>query len=85
VIFSICDTLAGTAATSHGVVVTTLSGAINYLNPAKDCRKLIAEAREIKYGKQTSVYQVEVGNEKGEIIAVTTFTFFHLRNLPFPE
>ena len=85
VIFSICDTISGTAATTHGTVVTTISGTINYLNAARNCKKLIAEAKEVKYGKQTSVYQVDVTNENGQAIAVTTFTFFHLRSMPFPE
>ncbi len=85
VIYSICDTIAGTAATSHGTVATTLSGTINYLNAARNCKRLIAETKEVKYGKQTSVYQVNVTNEDGVAIAATTFTFFHLKNVPMPE
>jgi acyl-CoA thioesterase len=85
VLFSMCDTIAGTAATTRGYRVTTLSGTINYLNPAMNCRKLIGEAREIKSGKKTGVYEVVLTNENDKIIAFATFTFFHLSVLEDKE
>lgn len=75
VLFSIADTVAGTAATSRGRFVTTLSGNINYLRPAMNCEKLIAESREIKVGKKVGVYEVTICNEKEEVLAVATMTF----------
>lgn len=78
VIFAIADTVGGTAATSRGRFVTTVSGNINYLSPAMNCTKLIAESREIKVGKKMCVYEVTITNEREKVIAVATMTFFYL-------
>ena len=47
VLFTLVDTVGGAAATSRGRYVTTVSGNINYLRPAMNCKKLIGESREI--------------------------------------
>lgn len=78
VIFTLADTVGGTAAISRGRMVTTVSGNINYLNPAIDCEELIGEAREIKVGKKMGVYEVTITNETGKTIAVATMTYFYL-------
>lgn len=78
VIFSIADTVGGAAASSRGRFVTTVSGNINYLRPAMNCRKLIGESREIKVGKKMCVYEVTITNESEKVIAVATMTFFYL-------
>ncbi len=80
VIFSIADTVGGAAASSRGRFVTTVSGNINYLSPAMNCRKLIGESREIKVGKKMCVYEVTITNELDKVIAVATMTFFYLDN-----
>ncbi len=81
-IFSIADTVGGTAATSRGRFVTTVSGNINYLRPAMDCEKLIGESIEIKIGKNMCVYDVMITNETGAEIARATMTYYYLQNLP---
>lgn len=80
-IFFLCDTIGGTAAISHGTYVTTISGNINYLNPAIDTSVLTAVAREVKYGKNIIVCDVEVFDEKNSIIAKGTFSYFNLNKL----
>jgi len=77
-IFFLCDTIGGTAAISHGTYATTISGNINYLNPAIDTKVLTAVAREVKYGKNIIVCDVEVFDEKDSIIAKGTFSYFNL-------
>lgn len=81
VIFSLCDTVGGTAATSRGRYVTTVSSSINYLRPAMNCQKIIGESREIKIGKKMCVYEVLVTNENGDEIAIATLTFYYLKEL----
>lgn len=78
VLFTIADTVGGAAATSRGRWVTTVSGNINYLSPAMNCKKLIGESREIKTGKRMCVYEVTITNESEKIIAVATMTYFYL-------
>lgn len=77
-IFSLADTVAGSAAASHGNFMTTLSGNINYLSPALKVDKITAEAREIKKGKNICVYEVEVRSETKELLAKGSFSYFNL-------
>ncbi len=80
-IFTIADTVGGTAATSRGRFVTTVSGNINYLRPAMNCEKLIGESVEIKIGKNMCVYDVMITNETGKEIAKATMTYYYLQNV----
>ena len=78
VIFTIADTVGGTAASSRGRMVTTVSANINYLSPAMNCEKLIGESREIKVGKNICVYEVTISDETGRDIAIATLTYYYL-------
>lgn len=78
VLFTLVDTVGGAAATSRGRYVTTVSGNINYLRPAMNCKKLIGESREIKVGKKMCVYDVMITDENDREIAKATMTFFYL-------
>lgn len=78
-IFSLADTIAGSAAVSRGETLTTVSGNINYLSPALHTRRLTAEAREIKRGKNICVYEVDISDETGRLLAKASFTYFNIR------
>jgi len=78
-IFSLADTVAGSAAVSHGEYMTTVSANINYLSPAMGVEKLIAEATEVKYGRNISVYDVSISDEKGKLIARGSFSYYNLK------
>ena len=78
VLFTLVDTVGGAAATSRGRYVTTVSGNINYLRPAMNCKKLIGESREIKIGKKMCVYDVMITDENDREIAKATMTYFYL-------
>ncbi len=78
-LFSLADTVCGSAAASHGFYCTTINGNINYLTAAIDVSRLIAEAREIKHGKRIDVYDVEIRDEKGTLLAQGTFSYFNLQ------
>lgn len=80
-LFSLADTIAGVAAASHGDKLTTSSGNFHFLSPALDCRKLIAEAKEIKNGRRTSVCDVDIKNENGKLLAKGTFSFYKLERI----
>lgn len=82
-IFSLADAVAGTAACTHGNMVTTSTGNIYFLHPAYSPRKLIAEAQEMKAGRNLMTYDVKVKTETGKLIARATMEYFNL-NKPVP-
>ncbi|MCD7982188.1 MAG: PaaI family thioesterase [Clostridiales bacterium] len=81
-IYSLADTVGGTAATSRGRFVTTVTGNINYLRPAMGCEKLVGESNEVKIGRNMCVYDVMITNETGTEIARATMTYYYLQNMP---
>ncbi len=78
VIFALADTAGGVAATSRGSFVTTVTGNINYLNPAMSAKMLIATAKELKAGKNILVYDVSVTDEKEHTVAEARMTYYSL-------
>lgn len=79
VLFSLADTVSGTAAAASGEYrVTTVSGNINYLRAGKNTSKITAEAVEVKNGKTFSVCDAKIFDDKGALLATTTMTFYHL-------
>ena len=78
VIFFLADTVGGTAAYSRGSRVTTSSGTISYLNAAMNPEKLIAEAVELKAGKNLLTYDVYIRTEEGKLVAKATLEYFSL-------
>ena len=81
VIYAMADAAGGAAATSRGRYVTTVSGNMNYLRPAMNCKKLIAETNEIKIGKKMCVYGVTITDETGRLIATATMTYYYLKEI----
>lgn len=80
-IFSLADTIGGTAAMTRGNYVTTLSGSVEYLRPPKDTEFIYAEAEEIKNGRTISVYDVYITNDDGKKLAKVTLSFFKLETI----
>lgn len=76
-IYTLCDVAAGTAGASRGRVGVTLSANINYLRPGLAGEPLTAVTNEVRHGKQTAVYGIEV--RQGErLIATATFTMYYV-------
>jgi len=76
-VYTICDVAAGTAAASHGRIAVTLDSNVHYYRPGRVGTKLTAVAHERKYGRNTSVYFVELSDSDGRRIADATFTMFY--------
>ena len=80
-IFGLADTAAGIAALSSvfgsNVNIVTVDASINYFKPAKG-EKLIAKAKTIKPGKTISVIEVEIYNDKNDMVAKTSMTFYYI-------
>lgn len=77
-LFSIADTVSGAAAASHGGRVTTVNSNINYLKAGKNTSKITAIAHETKYGRTLSVCDAQIFDDKDNLLATTTMTFYHL-------
>lgn len=81
VLFTMADTVGGAAATSRGRYVTTVSGNMNYLRPAMNCKCIVGESREVKIGKNMCVYEVMITDDAGKEIALATMTYYYLREI----
>ena len=79
VLFTLSDNVAGIAATTRGYIVTTMNASIHYINPAIRSSILFAEAKEVKSGKRTAVYDVDITDDLGVHISTARFSFFHLK------
>lgn len=79
VLFTLADTVSGTAAhTGQAYSVPTVNANINYMRAGKHTKKIAAEAQVIKKGKNFSVCECRIYDDSGQMLAMTTMTFFHL-------
>lgn len=78
-IFGLADTAAGIAAMTNGGNVVTVDSNISYFKPAKGDR-IIAKANALKVGKTISVFEVEILDEKDDMVARATMTFYNIGN-----
>lgn len=74
--FALADTIGGSAALTHGKDIVTVDSTIHYLAPACDTEKLIAEAKEVKYGSKVAVYEVNIFKDDGTIVATSMQSYF---------
>jgi uncharacterized protein (TIGR00369 family) len=54
----------------------TVDSSIHYLTPACNTEKLVAEAKEIKYGSTIAVYEVNVYKADGTMVATSIQSYF---------
>ena len=60
----------------HGGCTFALADTIHYLAPARNTEKLVAEAKEIKYGSTIAVYEVNVYKADGTMVATSIQSYF---------
>lgn len=77
-LFTLMDVVGGAAAFSHGFYVTTVDASIHYLRAGLNTTRLIASARELKYGKNILVYNVSVTDQDGKVLCEGIFTYMSL-------
>ena len=79
VAFSMADSACASAAASYDQGgFTTVNCTFNFLRSGKIGDKLTAEARAVKKGKTIGVFEAEVKNQEGKLIATGTFTFYFM-------
>jgi len=69
VIFSVADIAFGTACNSHGDPAVALSMTISFMTAVAAGSRLVAEARQVKQGRQAAFYDVTVSTEGGVLVA----------------
>ena len=69
-IFSLADTIAGSASISYGKKTATLSSNMNFISAAMDTEKIIAYADVTKRGKKVIVVSVDVTDDKLSLIHI---------------
>ena len=74
-LYTLADTVAGTAACAHGASCVTVSGTMEFLRPALG-PTIRCVATPKKQGQTLSVMQVVLTNNAGKEVATGTFTFF---------
>lgn len=83
-LFTLADLALGAAANSQGQLAFSLTANITFLRSSGIGDLLTAEARERYIGRSTGCYQVDVTNQRGELIATFESSVFRRdEKLPF--
>lgn len=83
-IFTLADLALAAAANSHGTLAFSLSSNITFLRSSGPGDTLYAEARERYIGRTTGYYQIDITNQKGDLIATFESSVFRKGDeLPF--
>ncbi len=86
VVFAVSDMAFAAACNSHGRVAVALNVSICFLRPSFAGDRLVAEAREVHNGRNTSLYDIQVFNEAtGALIARSQDQAFRLDDWIVPE
>lgn len=84
VIFTLADLALAAAANSHGTLAFSLSSNITFLRASGTGDTLYAEAHERYTGRSTGYYQIDITNQRGELIATFESSVFRKSDpLPF--
>jgi acyl-CoA thioesterase len=83
VIFSLADVAFALACNSHGTLSLALDMSISFLKAVKRGEALTARCGEKYLGKSTGCYEIEVTNDRGELVSLLKATAFR-KNVPVP-
>ena len=75
-LFTLADLALAAAANSHGTLAFSLSSNITFLRSSGPGDTLYAEARERYAGRSTGYYQIDITNQKGELVATFESSVF---------
>lgn len=81
-LYSLADSVSGTAASTYGSLVSTITGTMNFIRPAMHTQYITCTATEVRQGKSVSVYNIEIVNDEGVLLENGTFTFYMLSGKP---
>jgi acyl-CoA thioesterase len=76
VLFTLADFVTGVASNSHGDMAVSISGHVAFLQSSVPGDELTAEATERFLHKRLGNYQVDVTNQRGELVATLETTVY---------
>lgn len=79
-LFTIADTIGGSAALSHGYQVVTVSSHIDYMNAGINVSEVYAYAKQTKKGNKIHFVDVEVYDQYKTLLCKGMFTYYNLGN-----
>ena len=77
-IATLADVAASFAANSHGTWQTTLDSTFRYIRAGAGVKTLYATAKEVKAGRKISIYDVDVTDQDGKLIAKASISYMNL-------
>ncbi|MBQ9036477.1 MAG: hotdog fold thioesterase [Erysipelotrichaceae bacterium] len=80
-LYTLCDTAAGATAATLGDYTVSLQGNINYIKPARKDDILTVNGKCIHNGNKTKVINVELTNQKNQLICSSSFTMFFIAKI----
>ena len=78
-LYTMADSIGGSAASAQGYRIATASGHIEYLAPALKTEKLFAEAEVVKSGKRIIVCEVRIYDDDRKILMIGLFEYTRLK------
>ena len=80
-LYTLCDTAAGATAATLGDYTVSLQGNINYIKPARKDDILTVNGKCIHNGNKTKVINVEITNQRNQLICSSSFTMFFIAKI----
>lgn len=77
--YALADTIAGIAACTAGNYVSTVNSNFHYIRTGTNTKEIICTARKVKNGRTLLIYEAELTNDRGEILAKGDFTYYNLQ------
>ncbi len=74
--YSIADSALAFASNSHGAQAVSVETSISHLKPCRNGDKLIAIAEEKSISRKIAIYQIEIKNQKEEVVALFKGTVY---------
>lgn len=78
-LYAVADTVCGVAASTYGYEVTTVNGTIQYLKAGRNTEYVLCEGQTIKPGRNITVVDFKLMDDRGMLLNTGTFTFYNLR------
>lgn len=83
--YSLADSCLAFASNSHGIQAVSIETSISHTKPVKEADVLTATAEELSLSNRIGIYQINVTNQRGEVVALFKGTVFRTGKPWFPE
>ena len=77
-LFTIADTIGGSAVLSHGYQIVTVSSHMDFLNAGINVSEVYAYAKQLKKGNKVHFVEVEIYDQYKTLLCKGMFTYYNL-------